>query len=155
MIKVLESYEIDEVMDIWLKTNITAHSFISEEYWIGKFEVVKEEYLPISTTFVHKEADVIKGFISVGKNLKYSFIGALFVLEDYQRKGIGENLLNHCKSLYSRLELCVYIENVNAINFYKHCGFSVISEQPNENSGVMEYTMRWEKPLSFKTNKLR
>jgi len=34
MIKKLENQEIKEVMDIWLKTNISAQSFIPEKYWI-------------------------------------------------------------------------------------------------------------------------
>ncbi|BDZ71365.1 N-acetyltransferase [Methanobacterium petrolearium] len=144
MIKHLEDNEIEEVMDVWLKTNITAHNFIPEDYWIGQCEVVLEEYLPSSTTFVYKEDNVIKGFISIKKNKKYSFIGALFILEEYQQKGIGKKLVNHCKSLDSPLEVCAYVENVNAVNFYRHCGFSIISKQPNENSGVMEYTMQWK-----------
>ncbi len=44
MIKQLEKFEIEEVMDIWLKTNITAHSFIPKEYWIKNYNIVKEEY---------------------------------------------------------------------------------------------------------------
>lgn len=88
-----------------------------------------DEYLPFSTTFIHKEDGIIKGFISIGDN---SFIGALFVLEDYQGKGIGRKLLNYCKSLYSSLELNVYLKNKNAVNFYKNCGLVVKSEQPNE-----------------------
>jgi putative acetyltransferase len=145
MIKALESYEIEEVMDLWLKTNISAHSFIPEKYWVGKYNVVKKEYLPISRTLVYKEDNIIKGFISVGKDTNYSFIGALFVLEDYQGEGIGKKLLNSCKYLYSNLELSVYVENIKAVNFYKHCGFSIKSKQPNENSGVMEYSMQWGK----------
>ncbi|GIM30285.1 acetyltransferase [Clostridium polyendosporum] len=140
MIKQLETFEIEEVMDIWLKTNITAHSFITEKYWIDNYNVVKEMYIPISTTFVYKEDNRIKAFISIINNL---FIGALFVLDDYQGQGIGRKLLEYSKSLYSSLELGVYTENINAVNFYKHCGFVVKTEQPNEDSGFIEYTMCW------------
>ncbi len=140
MIKQLEDYEIKEVMDLWLRTNIIAHSFIPEKYWIENYNVVMDEYLPFSTTFIYKEDGIIKGFISIRDDL---FIGGLFVLEDYQGKGIGRKLLNCCKSLYSSLELGVYLKNENAVNFYKNCGFVVKSEQPDENSGFMEYTMSW------------
>lgn len=142
MIKQLENTEIEEVMNIWLKTNITAHSFIPEKYWIENYNVVKEEYIPISTTFIYKEDNVIKAFISIMNN---SFIGALFVLKDYQGKDIGRKLLNYSKSLYSSLELGVYADNISAVNFYKHCGFVVRTEQVNEDSGFMEYTMSWTK----------
>ncbi len=142
MIKQLENLQMEEVMDIWLKTNITAHNFIPEQYWIKNYDVVKNEYMPISTTFVYEEDNRIKAFISIIDN---SFIGALFVLGDYQGQGIGKELLSHCKSLYSSLELGVYKENISAVNFYKHCGFAVRTEHRNEDSGFMEYTMTWTK----------
>jgi len=140
MIKQLEDYEPMEVMELWLNTTITAHSFIPEKHWIDRYYLVKDEYLPISTTFIYKEYNVIKAFVSIRNN---SFIGALFVLEEYQRKGIGKQLLDDCKSLYQRLEVGVYIKNRNAVNFFKQCGFVVCKEQANGDSGVMEYIMTW------------
>ncbi|KYZ75261.1 acetyltransferase [Anaerosporomusa subterranea] len=142
MIKVLESSEIKEVMDIWLETNIKAHSFIQEKYWIDNYNVVKEQYMPISKTFVYKENNIIKAFISIINN---SFIGALFVLKEYQGQGIGIKLLNYCKSIYPSLELAVYAENISAVDFYKNCGFVIKSEQPNGDSGFKEYIMLWMK----------
>ena len=73
MIKELENYEIDTILDIWLKTNIKAHNFIDKNYWINNYELVKNEYIPNSKTFVYKEHNIIKGFISV---MNDSFIGA-------------------------------------------------------------------------------
>ncbi|EJP6472319.1 N-acetyltransferase [Clostridium botulinum] len=142
MIKRLEKIEIEEVMDIWLKTNITAHSFIPKEYWVKNYNIVKEEYFPISKTFIYKEENIIKGFISI---IDSSFIGALFVLEEYQGQGIGKKLLNHCKYLYSTLELAVYTKNISSVDFYKHCGFVIREEKKHEDSGFMEYIMTWEK----------
>lgn len=142
LIKKLETSETDAVMDIWLKTNVRSHSFIPEKYWLANYNVVKEEYLPISETFVYIEDDVIKGFIGV---IDDHFIGGLFVMEEYQRKGIGQKLLDHCKSLYSDLELGVYTENKMAVDFYIKNGFSAKQERINEDSGFMEYIMFWTK----------
>ncbi|EJO5347091.1 N-acetyltransferase [Clostridium botulinum] len=142
MIKKLEKFETEEVMDIWLKTNITAHSFIPKEYWIKNYNVVKEEYIPNAKIFIYKEDNMIKGFISIIDN---SFIGALFVLQEYQGQGIGKKLLNHCKKLYSTLELAVYTENIPSVNFYKHSSFTIKQEKENEDSGFMEYIMNWRK----------
>ena len=142
MIKRLESCEIDAIMDIWLKTNINAHYFIPKEYWIGNYNIVKEEYLPVSTTFVYKENEVIKAFISV---IDDHFVGALFVSERYQGQGIGQRLLDHCKYLNSTLELGVYTENKAALKFYKKNGFIIKNEQSNKDSGFMEYFMSWVK----------
>ncbi|MBL4933748.1 N-acetyltransferase [Clostridium paridis] len=142
MIKELENFEVDEIMDIWLDVNITAHDFIPKQYWINNYEVVKKRYIPAATTFVFKEDNIIKGFISV---LDKAFIGALFVLGNCQGCGTGKKLINHCKGIYSSLELGVYSDNVKAISFYKSCGFEIIKEQINEDSGYIEYIMKWEK----------
>ncbi len=85
---------------------------------------------------------MIKGFISVLDN---SFIGALFVLEAQQGKGIGKKLLECCKFLCSNLELAVYSQNKPAVDFYTRNGFAIKKEQPNEDSGFIEYIMFWTK----------
>ncbi|WP_125154920.1 N-acetyltransferase [Clostridium rectalis] len=142
MIKQMGCFEVEEVMTIWLKTNIIAHNFIEKDYWIKNYKIVKEEYLQISETFIYKEDGIIKGFISVIDNL---FIGALFVLNEYHRKGVGRKLLKYCQDLYYNLELTVYLKNTSSVNFYKHCGFIVEEEKENEDSGFMEYVMRYRK----------
>ncbi|GAB6168342.1 N-acetyltransferase [Clostridium carnis] len=141
MIKQLEDSQIEEVMGIWLKTTISAHSFIPKEYWIENYNFVKNKYIPSSKTFIYKEDGKIQGFISI---VEESFIGALFVAKDHQRQGIGKMLLNYCKSIYKSLDLCVYVENINAVNFYKSCGFNIKKEQKNDDSGFIEYLMLWE-----------
>lgn len=142
MIKELENFEINEVLDIWLKPNIKAHNFIDKNYWINNYELVKNEYIPNSKTFVHKEDNIIKGFISI---MNDSFIGALFVLEDYQGKGIGSSLMDYCKNLYPKLELSVYKENTSAVSFYRKCDFKIEEEMQGEDLPNKEYLMKWTK----------
>lgn len=142
MIRELENCETDSIMNIWLKTNIRSHSFIPVNYWLENYSIVKEEYLPIAETFVYIEDEEVKGFISVIDN---HFIGALFVLEEYQGKGIGQKLLEHCRSLYSKLKLGVYTENQVAVGFYTKNGFIIEKEQTNDDSGFTEYVMSWTK----------
>lgn len=45
MIRKYVDSDIDAVMQIWLNTNIQAHSFISPDYWKNNFDVVKECFL--------------------------------------------------------------------------------------------------------------
>ncbi|MDG6245008.1 MAG: N-acetyltransferase [Methanolobus sp.] len=142
MIINLEISDIEAVMDIWLRTNINAHQFIPQNYWIKNYNLVKEQYLSVSKTYVYKEDSIIKAFISV---IDDAFIGALFVAEEYQGKGIGKKLVDHCKSLYLVLELGVYKQNIQAIAFYKNCGFIIIKERLNGDSGFTEYVMSWKK----------
>ena len=42
MIRKLLNGDIDRVADIWLKTNLKAHYFISKQYWKSNYELVKE-----------------------------------------------------------------------------------------------------------------
>ena len=140
-IKQMEDSQIEEVMNIWLASTIQGHPFIPKDYWGANYKVVKEQYLPIAKTFIDKEGEKIKGFISI---IEDSFIGALFVDPHAQGKGVGKALIEYCKEQYEVLELAVYAENEKAVDFYKKQDFSIIMEQENEDSKRREYIMRWE-----------
>ncbi|NDW19695.1 N-acetyltransferase [Dysgonomonas sp. 216] len=142
MIRKMTDADIDAVMDIWLKTNIAAHDFIPENYWIGNFHAVKGEYLPKSENYVFESDGAIKAFISVVDNY---FIGALFVSSDYQGQGVGQKLLDYCKDNYSRLEVAVYKDNIAAVGFYMKLDFVIKKEQMNIDSRYGEYIMEWGK----------
>ncbi|WP_232697390.1 N-acetyltransferase [Brevibacillus daliensis] len=142
MITLLENTKIDDVMDIWLKSNIEAHNCIPEQYWLDNYELVKTEYLPISNTNIYEDQDTVKGFISI---MDGSFIGALFVSNEYRGQGIGKKLINYCKERYDTLELAVFKDNKPAIAFYYSCNFKIATEQLHEDSGFWEYHMIWSK----------
>ena len=143
MIRKLNDADIDKVMDIWMKSTIKAHDFISKEYWQNNYNTVKEVYIPMSETFVYKDVQGIKGFISVINN---EFIGALFVDIDFQGNGIGKQLIDYAVSKYGKLQLAVYKENKKSVEFYINRGFKIIEEQINDDSKHVEYIM--EKSLS-------
>ena len=138
MIRNLENKDIDKIMDIWLKSTIKAHDFISEEYWKNSYNTVKDVYIPIAETFVYKDHDDIKGFISIINN---EFIGALFVDIDAQGNGIGKSLIDYAMDKYKKLNLAVYKDNKKSVEFYIHRGFKIIEEQLNEDSAHKEYIM--------------
>ena len=143
MIRKLNEADIDKVMDIWMKSTIKAHDFISKEYWQNNYNTVKEVYIPMSETFVYKDVQGIKGFISVINN---EFIGALFVDIDFQGNGIGKQLIDYAVRKYGKLQLAVYRENKKSVEFYINRGFKIIEEQINDDSKHVEYIM--EKSLS-------
>lgn len=141
MIRKFKNSDINKVMDIWLKTNIEAHNFINTEYWKNNFDLVKNEYFPISETYIYEENEEIKGFISI---LNKNYIGALFVDLKYQSKGIGKSLIDYCKNLYTELSLEVFKENIKAIKFYFKNNFIIISEEKTD-LGNMQCNMYWRK----------
>ena len=68
MIRKLLNGDIDRVADIWLKTNLNAHYFISNQYWKSNYELVKE-MMSQYEVYVFEADKMIQGF--VGLNDKY------------------------------------------------------------------------------------
>ena len=138
MIRILKQCDIDAVANIWLNSNIQAHSFIPKEYWMKYFGKVKE-MLPQSTVYVYENNGSVQGFIGLTEN----HIEGIFVLESVRGKGIGTQLLNQAKQLFSSLTLQVYERNQSALRFYFKEGFQITKKQTDAETGQMEFTMEW------------
>ena len=102
MIRELQKADINKVADIWLDTNLTAHYFISKQYWQKKFEFVKELLLQ-TTVYVYEQNQEIQGFIG----LNDEYIEGIFVSNEMQSHGIGKALLNYAKNKRNKL-FCEY-----------------------------------------------
>lgn len=76
---------------------------------------------------------------------KTGYIGAIFIIPEIQREGIGTILINICKERYERLYLNVYEKNVGATLFFKAMGFKKIKSQIDEATSEKEYIMSWSK----------
>lgn len=137
MIKNFNLSKLDSIMKIWIDTNIDAHNFIQKEYWINNYDLVKQ-MLPLADIYIFEENNVVKGFIGV---IEGNYIAGLFVEKEYQREGIGQKLIDYCKSKYLLLKLDVFIKNKNAVNFYYKNGFKVLDEHFSEEANEIEYTM--------------
>ena len=141
MIKEFKIENLEEVMEIWLQTNINAHDFIERGYWINNFDLVKK-LLPDAKVYIFEEDNIIKGFIGV---IEDGYIAGLFVKEEYQREGIGEKLIKYIKPKYNQLKLDVYSKNKNAIKFYLKNNFKIVNEKNNEDTNELEYEMIFSK----------
>lgn len=140
MIRKFEINDIETVMQIWLKTNISAHDFISETYWRMNYELVKKMF-PDATIFVYEEDNTILGFIGITEN----YIAGIFIAENSQSKGKGKALLDYVKQSHTELALQVYKKNSRAVRFYLREGFVASKEQMDENTDETELLMNWEK----------
>ena len=139
MIRKLQKVDINRVADIWLKTNLKAHFFIPEQYWISNYEFVKE-MLPQAEVYVYEDDKMIQGFIGVSDE----YIEGIFVSDEMQSRGIGKILLDYIKDKKDRLQLKVYQKNVRAMSFYQREGFTIQSESMDEFTREKEYVMNWE-----------
>ena len=140
MIRKLTEADLTAVIDIWLETNVKAHSFISEKYWQDNFEMVKSA-LPQAEVYVYEENEgEIAGFIGLTGN----YIAGLFVKCDAQSNGIGKKLMDYVKTNRTELTLTVYEKNTRAVSFYHRERFVTDSEKIDENTGEKEFVMVWE-----------
>lgn len=140
MIRVLEEKDVDTVAKIWLETNIKTHDFIASNYWKEHYEIIKDMFLQ-AEIYVYEIEKEIMGFIGLDKE----YIEGIFVLDQYQKRGIGKALLNHVKAKKEHLSLNVYQKNLNAILFYQREGFCVQYEDVDKNTGEKEYRMVWNR----------
>lgn len=141
MIRKLQKVDINKVADIWLKTRacLKAHFFISEQYWISNYELVKE-MLPQVEVYVYENDKRIQGFVGV----KDEYIEGIFVADEMQSQGIGKKLLDYIKDKKVKLQLSVYQKNVRAISFYQREEFIIQCGQLDKFTGEKEYVMNWE-----------
>lgn len=138
MIRKFQEADTRQVMQIWLKGNIDAHPFIPKEYWESNFEMVQEQLVQ-AEVYVFESEKSIQGFIGIADG----YIAGIFVDSRYRSCGIGGQLLEYVKQTHDALSLGVYKKNKRAVLFYLREGFSMVSEQTDEDTGEIEYTMGW------------
>ncbi len=138
MIRSFKTEDLNRVMNLWLDTNIKAHSFIDKTYWQDNFNMVKE-MMPQATIYVYEQDSEIQAFIG----LLGSYIAGIFVADEFQSKGIGKALLEYVRAKNDELYLSVYKKNNRAVRFYLKEGFYVTAEQIDEDTGETEFLMNW------------
>ena len=142
MIRPFRESDLFAVMQLWLETNVQAHTFIAPCYWSGHYDPVKK-LLPQAETYIY-ESDAtrrIEGFIG----LTEEYIDGCFVKESAQGKGIGKQLLDHAKSTRDTLSLRVYAKNTRAVRFYQREGFAVQEEDTDNGTGDTELILVWNR----------
>lgn len=139
MIRKLQKEDIGQVMQIWLNGNVEAHPFVPKDYWRLNYEMVSEQ-LSEANVFVYATDKEVQGFIG----LVDTYIAGIFVDKKYRSMGIGKQLLEYAKKHCSSLTLSVYQQNKRAVAFYLREGFTVNTEGIDEETGSMEYHMRWK-----------
>lgn len=142
MIRKFKEDDLNTVMQIWFETNIKAHHFISRQYWIDNYEMVKD-ILPKKEIYVYEDDNTnqINGFIGLMDN----YIAGIFVNKNNQSRGIGKQLLDYVKEIKETLNLSVYQKNIRAISFYQREQFVIQSEHIDNDNNEKEFIMTWNK----------
>jgi len=143
MITKLNSFsdrDLEQLAQIWLNGNLQAHSFIPAQYWKNQFVNIKK-MLPKANIFVYRNNETIIGFLGELDG----YIAGLFVDMNYRNQGVGSRLINYLKQINDKLTLSVYVDNINAVNFYENKDFIIDSVGMDTETDSKEYHMIWEK----------
>ncbi|QEA58314.1 GNAT family N-acetyltransferase [Leuconostoc mesenteroides] len=143
MITKLNSFsdrDLEQLAQIWLNGNLQAHSFIPAQYWKNQFVNIKK-MLPEANVFVYRNNETIVGFLGELDG----YIAGLFVDMNYRNQGVGSQLINYLKQINDKLTLSVYVDNINAVNFYENKDFIIDSVGMDTETDSKEYHMIWEK----------
>ncbi|MDY2654104.1 MULTISPECIES: N-acetyltransferase [Eisenbergiella] len=140
MIRKFRNEDLEQIMQLWLQSNIQAHSFIEKTYWKSHYNEVRK-MLPEAEIYVFDSGEGILGFLG----LQEDYIAGIFVEENSRGRGIGKHLLHCAKQNRDSLSLHVFTKNERAVRFYEKEGFKITGEQSDEETGEREYVMEWEK----------
>lgn len=140
-IRLLNTKDMEDVVELWLRGSLESHDFIDPDYWRSMKVEMREKYLPMATSYVIEDDGAIVGFVSMVDE----YLAALFVEGAQQNKGYGKQLVNYIKELYASIHLRVYQNNVNATRFYQKNGFFIVEEGVDGRTSQKEYVMSWSK----------
>lgn len=132
--------DLDNIMEIWLKSNIESHNFVDKNYWINNFDLVKS-MIKESEIYIYEENNKILGFIGLSEN----YIAGIFIDKEFRNKGIGKNLLDYAKDKKDKLYLNVYEKNNKAMNFYIKNQFIISEKNFDDENKEYEYKLIWNK----------
>lgn len=122
MIREVKKTDYPILVDIWESAVLSTHDFLKKEDFLYYREHLPT-YFQYVTLYGYKQDGRLVGFIGVAENN----IEMLFVHNDYRYKGVGKRLVMYA---IEKLQVCkvdVNEQNIQAIGFYQHRGFSVIT----------------------------
>ncbi|MCK0190634.1 GNAT family N-acetyltransferase [Arenibacter sp. F20364] len=128
----VEKAEFPEVVAVWEASVRATHHFLKEEDILYFKPLILNEYLSaVQLRCIRGHGKQIIGFLGTAeRNLEM-----LFIHPEYRGRGLGKTLL-----AYSIHELNVYKVDVNeqnhqAVEFYRHSGFTTIGRSELDASG--------------------
>ncbi len=105
------------------------------------FLILREHILQNSYVWTAKFDGKVVGFLALEEN----FIDQLYVLEEFQNKGLGSFWIAESKKIYPDfLELYTFACNEKAIRFYEKHGFTIIEKGIAPDEKIPDVKMRWE-----------
>lgn len=111
--------------------------------FINTFSEYQVKQNPFSQVYVYIVDGAIVGFLDYSMIYERMEINYIFVLEEYRKKGIANQLMDKMmkENTWENITLEVNIHNNAAIELYKKFGFAVVATRPSYYDGVDAYLM--------------
>lgn len=121
-----------EITAVWEASVRATHHFLTEADIQFYKPLILNEYLKSVTLYYIKGANnSIQGFIGIADHK----IEMLFIHPDARGKGLGKLLLQYAVKEEAISKVDVNEENEQAVTFYEHMGFVVVTRSPLDSSG--------------------
>ncbi len=130
--------QIEEMMEIWLQSNVKEQSFIPKKYWSKNYKEVLR-VMSIASVYIYEEDGRILGFAG---SMEEAMV-AITVIEGERGRGIGSLLLDKLKDEMGILEASVYTKNKGAMNFFQKNEFNAKDIQLESSTGEEIVLLNW------------
>lgn len=126
-----------EMLNVWENSVRATHDFITEDD-IAFFKpiIIEQAFPAITLKCVKNKQGSILGFVGVhDATLHDAKVEMLFILNEARGQGIGKALLRYAIEQLNVTKVDVNEQNPQAVGFYQHMGFKVISRSPLDDMG--------------------
>lgn len=121
-----------EMLNVWENSVRATHDFITEEDIEFFKPIIMEQAFPaVTLRCVKNESGSIVGFVGTNE----SKIEMLFILDGVRGQGVGKALLQYAIEHLGATQVDVNEQNPQAVGFYQHMGFKVVSRSPLDDMG--------------------
>lgn len=144
MLRQYTDEDLGELLDVWYRASLVAHSFLSEEFLDVERQQIAEQWLPMAEATVYEDEGRVVGFLALIGNE----VGAIFVDPDCQGQGIGRTLMDSARDRRPSLELNVFEANSIGRRFYDAYGFEFVNRHVHDATDQPELRLRFERGRS-------
>jgi len=121
-----------ELLVVWEDSVRATHDFISDEdIEFFKPIIIEQAFPAVVLRCIKDSENNITGFLGTHDKK----VEMLFIRSDCRGKGIGKKLLNYAIEFLEIISVDVNEQNPQAVGFYQHMGFNVISRSPIDDMG--------------------
>ncbi len=130
-IEIATPTDFPEIIDVWEASVRATHDFLSEADIQDLKPLILNEYLKAVELYCIREDGKILGFLGLSPDK----IEMLFIRPDVRGKGVGKQLILFANREKGIRKVDVNEQNPQAVGFYKHMGFEVVSRSPLDPHG--------------------